>query len=160
MFVVMQDVDSAVRPSLVIARYKGLWLQLSRLVRQIGVAMCYTYGFYVLYLFLMFTVSIYGVFSTLAVGLKLRLVYLVGDSLITGIQLFVVCDGASSVSREVSGSLGTAVPALAPDDMCREHWCKDDRGGGDTGSLGTAAPAPAPDDRCLWSIGGKMIGVG
>jgi gustatory receptor len=108
MIVVMQDVDSAVRPSLVIARYKGLWLQLSRLVRQTGVAMCYTYGFYVLYLFLMLTVSIYGVFSTLAVGIDLRLVYLLGDSLITFTELFVVCDGASSVNREVSGSLGNA----------------------------------------------------
>jgi hypothetical protein len=120
MIVVMQDVDTAVRPSLVIARYKNLWLQLSRLVRQTGVAMCYTYGFYVLYLFLMLTVSIYGVFSTLTVGLKLSLIYLVGDSLITGTQLFVVCDGASSVSREVSGCLRTAarneptVPAPDP----------------------------------------------
>ncbi|PNF24722.1 hypothetical protein B7P43_G16644, partial [Cryptotermes secundus] len=95
------DVDTAVRPSLVVARYKGLWLQLSRLVRQTGVATCYTYGFYVLYLFLMLTVSIYGVFSTLAAGPQLSLVYLIGDSIITGIQLFVVCDGASSVSREV-----------------------------------------------------------
>ncbi|XP_033609225.1 gustatory and odorant receptor 24 [Cryptotermes secundus] len=96
-----KDVDTAVRPSLVVARYKGLWLQLSRLVRQTGVATCYTYGFYVLYLFLMLTVSIYGVFSTLAAGPQLSLVYLIGDSIITGIQLFVVCDGASSVSREV-----------------------------------------------------------
>jgi gustatory receptor len=98
---VLQEVDSAVRPGPVIARYKGLWLQLSRLVRQTGVATCYTYGFYVLYLFLMLTVSIYGVLSTLTVGIELRLVYLIGDSLITGTELFVVCDGASSVSREV-----------------------------------------------------------
>jgi hypothetical protein len=128
----MQDVDCAVRPSLVIARYKALWLQLSRLVRQTGVATCYTYGFYVLYLFLMLTVSIYGVLSTLTVGVKLRLVYLIGDSLITGTELFVVCDGASSVSREVSAAtaqqrvgvrlfVGTAVPGPTvprTDDRC------------------------------------------
>jgi gustatory receptor len=127
-------VDAAVRPSLVIARYKDLWLQLSRLVRQTGVAVCYTYGFYVLYLFLMLTVSIYGVFSTLTVGPNLRLVYLVGDSLITATQLFVVCDGASSVSREVSNCLGTAAP--------------------------NGPTVPAPDGRCVGSIDGKLTEVG
>jgi hypothetical protein len=79
-------------------------------VRQTGVATCYTYGFYVLYLFLMLTVSIYGVLSTLTVGLRLRLVYLIGDSIITGTELFVVCDGASSVSREVSGVTASGQP--------------------------------------------------
>jgi hypothetical protein len=130
--ITLQDVDCAVRPSLVIARYKPLWLQLSRLVRQTGVATCYTYGFYVLYLFLMLTVSIYGVLSTLAVGLRLRLVYLIGDSLITGTELFVICDGASSVSREVSGATAQ-------------------QRGQDKLSLGTEVPkgptVPSPDDR-------------
>nr|WNX29051.1 gustatory receptor 5 [Odontotermes formosanus] len=96
-----KDVDTAARPSLVIARYNALWLQFSRVVRQTGVAMCYTYGYYVLYLFLMSTVSLYGLLSTLTKGFHLRLVYLVGDSIITGTELYIICDGANSVTREV-----------------------------------------------------------
>jgi gustatory receptor len=99
---VMQDVDSAVRPCQVIARYNTLWLRLSRMVRQTGIAMCYTYGFYVLYLFLMITVSMYGLISKLPKGLSSRLIYLVGDSLITCTELFIVCDGANSVTQEVT----------------------------------------------------------
>jgi gustatory receptor len=102
MILVMQDVDSAVRPSLVIARYNTLWLQLSRVARQTGIAMCYTYGFYVLYLFLMITVSMYGLISCLVQGVNSRIVYLIGDSIITGTELFIVCDGANSVTREVT----------------------------------------------------------
>jgi gustatory receptor len=102
MLLVTQDVDTAARPSLVIARYNQLWLQFSRLVRQTGEATCYAYGFYVLYLFLMLTVSLYGLLSTLAKGFQLRIVYLVGDSLITGTELYIICDGANSVTREVS----------------------------------------------------------
>ena len=97
-----QDVDTAARPSQVIARYNALWLQFSHVVRQTGVAMCYTYGFYVLYLFLMITVSMYGLLSTLTKGFQSRLVYLLGDSLITGTELYIICDGANSVTREVS----------------------------------------------------------
>ncbi|KDR14353.1 gustatory and odorant receptor 24-like [Zootermopsis nevadensis] len=96
-----KDVDTAVRPSLVIARYNTLWLQLSRVARQTGIAMCYTYGFYVLYLFLMTTVSMYGLISCLEQGIEQRVIYLAGDSLITGTELFIVCDGANSVTREV-----------------------------------------------------------
>ena len=102
MLFVAQDVDTAARPSQVIARYNALWLQFSHVVRQTGVATCYTYGFYVLYLFLMLTVSMYGLLSTLTKGFQLRLVYLVGDSLITGTELYIICDGANSVTQEVS----------------------------------------------------------
>ena len=110
---VVQDVHTAARPSLVIARYKDLWLQLSRLVRQTGVATCYTYGFYVLYLFLMRTVSMYGMFSTLTKGFQLHDVYLVGDSLITGTELYIICDGANSVTREVTVVSYPAVTAVS-----------------------------------------------
>jgi hypothetical protein len=102
MLLVMQDVDTAARPSLVVARYNALWLQLSRVVRQTGVATCYTYGFYVLYLFLMLTVSMYGLLSALTKGFEPSHVYLVGDTLITGTELYIICDGANSVTREVS----------------------------------------------------------
>jgi gustatory receptor len=102
MLLVLQDVDTAVHPSLVIARYKALWLQFSRVVRQTGMATCYTYGFYVLYLFLMLTVSMYGLLSNMTKGFQPRLLYLVGDSLITGTELYIICDGANSVTREVS----------------------------------------------------------
>jgi hypothetical protein len=98
---VIQDMDSAPHPSLVIARYKKLWLQFSCLVRQTGVATCYTYGFYILYLFLMLTVSIYGLISRVTKGMEPKYVYLVGDSLITGTTLYVVCDSANSVTNEV-----------------------------------------------------------
>jgi hypothetical protein len=105
---VPQDMASAVRPALVVSRYNELWLQLSSLVRQTGTAMCYTYGFYVLYLFLMITTCLYGLISCLTNGIEPRIVYLVGDSVITGTELFIVCDSANSVTREV-----TAVSYLA-----------------------------------------------
>ena len=102
MLFITQDVETAARPSLVIGRYNALWLQFSHVVRQTGMATCYTYGFYVLYLFLMLTVSMYGLLSTLTKGFHIRLVYLVGDSLITGTELYIICDCANSVTREVS----------------------------------------------------------
>jgi gustatory receptor len=108
---VTQDVETAARPGLVIARYNALWLQFSHVVRQTGVATCYTYGFYVLYLFLMLTVSMYGLLSTLAKGFQTRLVYLVGDSLITGAELYIICDCANSVTLEVSAM-------IQPDSNC------------------------------------------
>ena len=99
---VTQDVENAARPSLVIARYNALWLEFSRVVRQTGTAMCYTYGYYVLYLLLMLTVSLYKLLSTLTNGYEIDQVYMVGDSLINGIELCVICDCANSVTREVS----------------------------------------------------------
>ena len=99
---VTQDVETAARPSLVIARYSALWLQFSHVVRQTGVATCYTFSFYVLYLFLMLTVSVYGLLSTLAKGFHTSLFYLMGDSLIAGSELYIICDCANSVTREVS----------------------------------------------------------
>ncbi|XP_069678834.1 gustatory and odorant receptor 63a-like [Periplaneta americana] len=48
----------------------------------------------------MLTVSLFGFITTLAEGLKTRLVYLVCDSLFTSAELFVVCDGANTVTRE------------------------------------------------------------
>jgi len=102
MLFVTQDVENAARPSLVVARYNRLWLEFSHVVRQTGMAMCYTYGYYVFYLFFMLTGSLYELLSTLAKGLKRDLVYLVGDSFITGIELYVICDCANSVTREVS----------------------------------------------------------
>jgi len=101
MLFVTQDVDTATRPSQVIARYNALWLEFSHVVRQTGVATCHTYGFYVLYLFLMLTVSMYGLLSTLTKGFHMRHFYLVGDSLITGTELYIICDGANSVTQEV-----------------------------------------------------------
>ena len=102
MLFVTQDVENAARPSLVIARYNALWLEFSHVVRQTGMATCYTYGYYVLYLFLMLTVSLYGLLSNLTKGFQMSHVYLVGDSLITGTELYVICDCANSVTREVS----------------------------------------------------------
>ena len=99
---VTQDVETAARPSLVIARYNALWLEFSHVVRQTGMATCYTYGYYVLYLFLVLTVSLYELLSTLGNGLKMSLVYMLDDSLITGIELCVICDCANSVTQEVS----------------------------------------------------------
>lgn len=99
---VTQDVESAARPNLVIARYNALWLEFSHVVRQTGMATCYTYGYYVLYLFLMLTVSMYELLSTLAKDFQMSHVYLVGDSLITGTELCIICDCANSVTREVS----------------------------------------------------------
>jgi hypothetical protein len=102
MLFVTQDVETAARPSLVIARYNALWLEFSHVVRQTGMATCYTYGYYVLYLLLLLTVSLYKLLSNLAKGLEMSHVYLVGDSLTTGIELCVICDCANSVTREVS----------------------------------------------------------
>jgi gustatory receptor len=104
MLFVTQDVETAARPSLVIARYNALWLEFSHVVRQTGMATCYTYGYYVLYLFLMLTVSMYGLLSTLTKGFQMRHFYLVGDSLITGTELYLICDCANSVTREVSAT--------------------------------------------------------
>jgi len=59
-------------PAAMVADYRVLWLRLSKLTRDTGNAMCYTFVFMSLYLFFIITLSIYGLMSQLSEGFGIK----------------------------------------------------------------------------------------
>ncbi|KOB69745.1 Gustatory receptor [Operophtera brumata] len=73
--ILAEDFHNALRhigPAGKVAEYRALWLRLSKLARNTGIANCYTFTFVSLYLFLIITLSIYGLLSQISEGFGVR----------------------------------------------------------------------------------------
>ncbi|CAG9814475.1 unnamed protein product [Phaedon cochleariae] len=99
---VADDFQSALKnigPSSRIADYRALWMMLSKLIRDVGNAFGYTVTFLCLYLFLIITLTIYGLLSQIQDGLGIKDVGLTITALFCGVMLFFICDEAHYASN-------------------------------------------------------------
>ncbi|XP_064548949.1 gustatory and odorant receptor 63a [Drosophila montana] len=88
-------------PAAMVADYRVLWLRLSKLTRDMGNALCYTFVFMSLYLFFIITLSIYGLMSQLSEGFGIKDIGLTITALWNIGLLFYICDEAHYASVNV-----------------------------------------------------------
>ncbi|XP_026474908.1 LOW QUALITY PROTEIN: gustatory and odorant receptor 24-like, partial [Ctenocephalides felis] len=102
---VAEDFQVALRhigPAALVADYRGLWLRLSRMTRDTGLATCYTFTFINLYLFLIITLSIYGLMSKINDGFGTKDIGLALTACCSVcLPLFFICDEAHYASSNV-----------------------------------------------------------
>ncbi|CAK1545574.1 unnamed protein product [Leptosia nina] len=84
-----------------VAQYRALWLRLSKLARDTGLANCYTFTFVNLYLFLIITLSIYGLLSQISEGFGTKDIGLALTACCSIFLLFFICDEAHYASHNV-----------------------------------------------------------
>ncbi|XP_014364238.2 gustatory and odorant receptor 24 [Papilio machaon] len=84
-----------------VAEYRALWLRLSKLARDTGIANCYTFTFVNLYLFLIVTLSIYGLLSQISDGFGIKDIGLAVTATCSIFLLFFICDEAHYASQNV-----------------------------------------------------------
>ncbi|XP_049884522.1 gustatory and odorant receptor 24 [Pectinophora gossypiella] len=102
--VLAEDFQQALRhigPAKKVAEYRGLWLRLSKLARDTGIANCYTFTFVNLYLFLIITLSIYGLLSQISEGFGIKDIGLALTACCSVFLLFFICDEAHYASHNV-----------------------------------------------------------
>ncbi|KAJ8711767.1 hypothetical protein PYW08_008721 [Mythimna loreyi] len=102
--ILAEDFQSALRhigPAGKVAEYRALWLRLSKLSRDTGIANCYTFTFVNLYLFLIITLSIYGLLSQISEGFGIKDIGLALTALCSIFLLFFICDEAHYASHNV-----------------------------------------------------------
>lgn len=75
-----------------VADYRALWLQLSKLTRDTGNAVCYTFTFICVYLFFVITLSVYGLMSQVSEGFSVKDIGLTITALCNVCLLFFICD--------------------------------------------------------------------
>lgn len=85
-----------------VASYRALWLRLSKIARDTGIANCYTFTFINLYLFLIITLSIYGLLSQISDGFGTKDIGLAMTAICSIFLLFFICDEAHYASHNVS----------------------------------------------------------
>lgn len=90
-----------VGPAGKVAEYRALWLRLSKLARNTGIANCYTFTFVSLYLFLIITLSIYGLLSQISEGFGVKDIGLALTAFCSIFLLFFICDEAHYASHNV-----------------------------------------------------------
>lgn len=88
-------------PAAMVADYRSLWLQLSKLTRDTGNATCYTFTFINLYLFFVITLSIYGLMAQLSEGFGVKDVGLMVTAFCSVCLLFFICDEGHNASFNV-----------------------------------------------------------
>ncbi|CAH2232250.1 jg23339 [Pararge aegeria aegeria] len=99
-----EDFQRALRhigPAGKVAEYRALWLRLSKLARDTGIANCYTFTFVNLYLFLIITLSIYGLLSQISEGFGIKDIGLAVTACCSIFLLFFICDEAHYASQNV-----------------------------------------------------------
>ncbi|KAJ2954775.1 hypothetical protein O0L34_g3079 [Tuta absoluta] len=102
--VLAEDFQLALRnigPAKRVSQYRGLWLRLSKLARDCGIAHCYTFTFVNLYLFLIITLSIYGLLSQISDGFGIKDIGLALTACCSVMLLFFICDKAHYASNNV-----------------------------------------------------------
>jgi hypothetical protein len=101
--VFLQELEESPRKILhIIDTHRELWVELSSLVRQTGYAMTYTYGFYILYMFLSLTFFVYHTMSNLARQLRADQVLMAIECCVMEYTLYLICNAANNASRDVS----------------------------------------------------------
>nr|AXY83432.1 putative gustatory receptor 17 [Conopomorpha sinensis] len=102
--VLAEDFQMALRhvgPAGKVAEYRALWLRLSKLARDTGISNCYTFTFVSLYLFLIITLSIYGLLSQISEGFGVKDIGLALTACCSICLLFFICDEAHYASHNV-----------------------------------------------------------
>ncbi|XP_045517392.1 gustatory and odorant receptor 24 [Pieris brassicae] len=102
--ILAEDFQKALRhigPAGKVAEYRALWLRLSKLARDTGIANCYTFTFVNLYLFLIITLSIYGLLSQISEGFGTKDIGLALTACCSIFLLFFICDEAHYASQNV-----------------------------------------------------------
>ena len=96
----MQDVKArSAKCGAVLAEYRVLWLRLSRLAEQVGTCCCYTFGFYILYLFLNLTLCLY---LSCAYTKSLKNIAVNTETSLTSfLLLYVMCEAGQTVYKQV-----------------------------------------------------------
>ena len=84
------------------AQYRDLWISLSRLTRETGMFMCYTYGHMCVLSFSVTTLSLYGTLSNVHDGLYMRHLGLAMTVCVVGGITYVICNVAHHAAMEVS----------------------------------------------------------
>jgi gustatory receptor len=79
-------------PAALVADYRALWLQLSKITRHTGTSVCYTFTFIILYLFFVITLSVYGLMSQVSEGFGVKDIGLAITAFSNVFLLFFVCD--------------------------------------------------------------------
>ncbi|CAH0402502.1 unnamed protein product [Chilo suppressalis] len=100
--ILAEDFYQALRnigPAKKISDYRALWLRLSKIARDTGIANCYTFTFVNLYLFLIITLSIYGLLSQISEGFGIKDVGLAVTACCSILLLFFICDQAHYASN-------------------------------------------------------------
>lgn len=85
--------------------YRELWVELSRLVRNTGHAMTFTYGFYILYMFLSLTFFVYHTMSNLARQLRADQVLMALECCVMEYTLYLICNAANNATRAVGDEI-------------------------------------------------------
>ncbi|XP_061379893.1 gustatory and odorant receptor 24 isoform X2 [Danaus plexippus] len=102
--ILAEDFHQALRhvgPAGKVAEYRALWLRLSKLAQDTGLANCYTFTFVNLYLFLIITLSIYGLLSQISEGFGIKDIGLFVTACCSIFLLFFICDEAHYASLNV-----------------------------------------------------------
>ena len=123
----LQEYEDSIRymPD-IIDTHRCLWVDLSMLVRETGTSMTYTYGFYILYMFLSLTFFVYHTMSNLARQLRADQVLMAIECCVMEYTLFLLCDSATKATREVSAqcrgycSVQGLVPSAGVSAQCRD----------------------------------------
>jgi hypothetical protein len=102
---VFQTLQTSTTRAAVLADYRMLWLELSHLSTQTGIAFCYTYGFYLLHQFFMLTLSTYGTLSDIIVGTFGNNILVTTCVFISGFMIFTICEGTNGVVLKVSSEI-------------------------------------------------------
>lgn len=100
--VIANDFEAALHhigPSARVAEYRSLWMMLGRLTRNVGLGSCYVITFLCLYLFLIITLTIYGLLSQIQDGLGVKDVGLTITGFFAIGVLYFVCDEAHYASN-------------------------------------------------------------
>jgi gustatory receptor len=88
--------------SKLVCQYRALWISLSRLSRETGLFMCYTYGHMCVLSFSVLTLSLYGSLSNVHDGLYMRHLGLGMAVCVIGGITYVISNVAHHTASEVS----------------------------------------------------------
>lgn len=102
--IVANDFQQSLRnigPSSRVSDYRSLWIMLSRITRDVGDAFGYAMVFLCLYLFLIITLTTYGLLSQIQEGLGTKDIGLAITGFFAGTMLFFISDEAHYASNKV-----------------------------------------------------------
>ncbi|XP_072381105.1 gustatory and odorant receptor 24-like [Diabrotica undecimpunctata] len=94
-----QEVLKNIGPANKVAEFRSLWMLLSRIVRDIGNAFSFTLTFLCLYLFLIITLTIYGLMSQIQEGLGVKDIGLAITAFFAAMMLLLISDEAHYASN-------------------------------------------------------------
>ncbi|XP_031342853.1 gustatory and odorant receptor 24 [Photinus pyralis] len=98
---IAQDLEVSLRhvgPSQLVAEYRAMWMLLSKIVRDVGMAFTFEIIFLALYLFFIITLTIYGLFSQIQSGFGIKDVGLTITASLATMVLYYICDEAHYAS--------------------------------------------------------------